>query len=620
MDDVLYIANWWTSGSDPTSNNGVTGTGRPWTIVPTSGSSTSSGSGTSGGSTAGGSGSDPSSSTTVSAYSTTADYTTGQEVTENGVTYVANWWISGTDPAANNGVTGTGQPWTLVSTGTSGTTGSSGTGASSGGSGTSSTTGGGSGSTTGGSGGSSGSTGTTSGSGNIPAYSASAIYTAGAEVQQNGLIYKAQWWTQGADPTANSGAASSGLVWLVAGKTNTTPTAPGAPTDLTATAVSSSQVDLYWSASTVAGSGTVSGYDIYQNGTLVGTTSNTYFDVTGLSAASIYKLTVDAVDATGASPQSAAAAATTLATGTVAATATFAPYIDISLYGTSSLVQVAQASGVTNFTLAFIQSSGTDQIGWAGTGTISSDTLPNGVTIQSEVQALQQMGGSVTISFGGAAGIDPAVAAVTNHQGASALQAEYQSVINRYGVTSLDFDIEGAAETNTAANALRDAAIKGLEAANPRLTISYTLPVLPTGLDNNGLAVIQQAVKDGVHIDVINIMAMDYGASVDNGGAMGTDAILAIQATEKQLTTSGLDAKIGVTPMIGVNDVSSEVFSLSDAQNLANYVASDPRVARVSMWSMSRDNGSTAGASYASPTSSGVLQSNYAYSMILNHA
>ncbi len=185
-------------------------------------------------------------------------------------------------------------------------------------------------------------------------------------------------------------------------------------------------------------------------------------------------------------------------------------------------------------------------------------------------------------------------------------------------MTSLDFDIEGAPETNKASLTLRDEALVGLEKADPNLKISYTLPVLPTGLDSNGLNIIQTAAKDGVDISVVNIMAMDYGSAVDNGGAMGTDAIDAIQATEKQVASVGLNAKIGVTPMIGVNDVSSEVFTLADAQQLESYVASDPNVSLASMWSVGRDNGSTAGAQYASATGSGLSQTNYQFSSIFN--
>jgi hypothetical protein len=42
-------------------------------------------------------------------------------------------------------------------------------------------------------------------------------------------------------------------------------------------------------------------------------------------------------------------------------------------------------------------------------------------------------------------------------------------------------------------------------------------------------------------------------------------------------------SNIGVTPMIGVNDLASEVFKLADAQALENYAQSHPKLARVSM-------------------------------------
>jgi chitinase len=453
---------------------------------------------------------------------------------------------------------------------------------------------------------------------NVPAWSPTAVYTAGMTASENGIIYSANWWTQGNDPSTNNGVKGTGEPWTATGKLNTTPTAPNAPTGLTATAVSSSVIDLNWAAATVPGSGTVSDYAIFENGTQIATTTNTYYNVGSLAASTAYQFTVDAVDATGTSPQSSTASATTLAPGTSTSHAVFAPYIDMGF--SPNLAAIAQTSGVDQFTLAFIQSSGPGTIGWSGTGTISSDTLSNGSTIQSDVSALQAIGGNVTISFGGAAGTDPAVAAAAAGASAASLQAEYQSVINRYNVNSLDFDIEGAAEGNQASLKLRDAALVGLEKANPGLQISYTVPVLPTGLDFNGLNIIQTAAKDGVDISVVNIMTMDYGSAVDNGGAMGTDAIDAIQATEKQLTSIGLHAKIGVTPLIGVNDVTSEVFTLADAQQLVAYVATDPDVARISMWSVGRDNGSTAGQNYDSPTGSGIAQTPYEFSKIFNTA
>jgi chitinase len=183
-------------------------------------------------------------------------------------------------------------------------------------------------------------------------------------------------------------------------------------------------------------------------------------------------------------------------------------------------------------------------------------------------------------------------------------------------VNSLDFDIEGGAVADTASIHLRDQALVGLEKANPGLRISFTLPVLPNGLDANGLAMLRDMKADGLDPAVINVMAMDYGPNADNGAQMGVDAISAALGTIQQISFAGLTSKVGITPMIGVNDDSAEVFSLADAQALTAFADSNPQVARLSMWSMARDNGSGAGQAWASPTDSGIAQANYQFSSI----
>jgi hypothetical protein len=176
----------------------------------------------------------------------------------------------------------------------------------------------------------------------------------------------------------------------------------------------------------------------------------------------------------------------------------------------------------------------------------------------------------------------------------------------------------GAAELDQRSLHLRDQAIVGLQAANPDLKVSFTVPVLPTGLDASGLNVLQTAKNDGVRIDVVNVMAMDYGQAVDNNGQMGQDAISAAIATERQLVDMGLVAKIGVTPMIGVNDVAPEVFTPADAQSLVDYAKTDSQLALLSMWSVARDNGGGAGSHPAAPDNSGIAQQPYQYAGILH--
>jgi len=94
-------------------------------------------------------------------------------------------------------------------------------------------------------------------------------------------------------------------------------TAPSTPTNLTAAAISSSQINLSWSAST--DNIGVAGYKIFRNGAQVGTAPLLSYSDTGLAAATPYSYTVSAYDAAGnESGQSSPANATTSATGWVA--------------------------------------------------------------------------------------------------------------------------------------------------------------------------------------------------------------------------------------------------------------------------------------------------------------
>jgi len=89
---------------------------------------------------------------------------------------------------------------------------------------------------------------------------------------------------------------------------------PTAPTNLSATAVSSSQINLSWTAST--DNVPIAGYKVYRGGAQIAITTATSYSDTGLAAATTYTYTVAAYDAAGdVSPQSAPASATTLGTG-----------------------------------------------------------------------------------------------------------------------------------------------------------------------------------------------------------------------------------------------------------------------------------------------------------------
>jgi len=297
-----------------------------------------------------------------------------------------------------------------------------------------------------------------------------------------------------------------------------------------------------------------------------------------------------------------------------ASTAGFAPYVDTTEYPPYNLVSTARQTGVKQFNLAFIVSGGGCTPEWGGTTAIGD----NPVAVQ--IGALRAIGGDVRISFGGQAGDELALTCAT----AAQLEAAYQQVISAYDVHEADFDIEGAALANTAANTLRDQALAALQQQD-NLQISFTVPVIPSGLDSGTVAMLAGAVQAGVRISAVDIMTMDYGdgAAPDPGGMMGSYAIDAATAADAQVASVlGISAgaawsKIAVTPMIGVNDVTDEVFTLANARQLEAFAASK-HLAWLSMWSATRDTGCSGGGQMAAqPMCSSIAQSPGAFATAL---
>ncbi|MFF7282197.1 cellulose binding domain-containing protein [Streptomyces griseorubiginosus] len=308
-----------------------------------------------------------------------------------------------------------------------------------------------------------------------------------------------------------------------------------------------------------------------------------------------------------ATPTPTASPSQSTGTGT-GTTAGFAPYVDTSLYPAFDLLASAAATGVKDYNLAFVTDGGGCTPKWGGVTDLTSDA------VAAQIGALRAKGGDVRVSFGGASGSELATACSS----ADALAAAYGKVVDAYGLTKVDFDVEGGALPNTAANTRRAQAIAKLQARHPGLDVSYTLPVMPEGLTQDGVDLLADAKANGVQIDAVNIMAMDYGASYS--GDMGTYAEQAATATQAQvrsvlgLSDSAAWKTVAVTPMIGVNDVASEIFTVDDATQLVAF-AEEKGLGSLSMWSATRDKQCAGGAkNYADATCSSIAQDTFAFS------
>jgi chitinase len=257
-----------------------------------------------------------------------------------------------------------------------------------------------------------------------------------------------------------------------------------------------------------------------------------------------------------------------------------APYLQINSSDAGDMAADMAATGTKYYTLAFLtpQSGCTPE--WEDGGNSMG-------AFTSQVSAIQAAGGNVIISFGGEPdGNNPNEIAQTCTN-VSQLTAAYQNVVNTYGVTRLDFDIEGSVLSDTAATSLRDQALAALQAEDPAVQVDFTLAVAPNGLPTGSgseYALLQDAQAKGVKVSVVNIMTMDFGA----GSNDLADAESAAQATAGQLSglygisTSAAYGMMGLTPIAGTND-DGTVFSTSNAQSLESFAASNG-VQELSFW------------------------------------
>ncbi|KAH6569822.1 hypothetical protein BASA60_008018 [Batrachochytrium salamandrivorans] len=112
-------------------------------------------------------------------------------------------------------------------------------------------------------------------------------------------------------------------------------------------------------------------------------------------------------------------------------------------------------------------------------------------------------------------------------------------------------------------------------------------------------------------------MAMDYGSGAAPNGAtgMGGYAIASAQATRAQLQPIFPSATIGITPMIGQNDVRDEIFSLQDANQLLKFAQANSWISLLSFWSINRDTSVFSSALYAS---SGIKQNMFDFANIMS--
>lgn len=368
---------------------------------------------------------------------------------------------------------------------------------------------------------------------------------------------------------------------------------PGAPTDVKTVATTTGSVTLSWTAPSTAGAG-IAGYHVHEGGKVVATSPITMATINKLSPGSQHSFTVTTYDIdNNESPASDTVAVTVPSSGPPPGASFTAPFTDFGAWPTPNLTQIAQKSGLRGFSLGFIV-DGTQpcQATW-----FNAFPMDKGFG-KDDIANVQASGGLVKPSFGGEAGTELAQSCTD----VDSLTKQYQSVIDAYHFDYIDFDIEGSAVADKKSVDLRSEAMAKLQAAakaaGTSLRISLTLPVLPSGLTADGQNVVASAISHGVDVTLVNVMTMDFGniEAPNPAGKMGEYTIKSAQSTHDQLaklydgklSDSQLWGKVGVTPMLGVNDMDAEIFTQSDMHQVIDF-ATAHHLGQLSFWDVTRD-------------------------------
>lgn len=276
---------------------------------------------------------------------------------------------------------------------------------------------------------------------------------------------------------------------------------------------------------------------------------------------------------------------------------TFSAYVDVTAtptYPFETPSGPAQSSVILSFIVASPANPCTPS--WGGYYTLAEAGTQ--LQLDRRLAQLRLTGGQAEVSFGGQRGPDLAEVCTD----ATALQQAYAAVIRHYQLRRIDLDVEGQA-LNEGADRRRAAAIKGVQTAQRQagqpLNVWLTLPVSRNGLTADGMTALRAMLSAGVELSGVNGLTMDFGVPAASNQPQSDAVIAASKALHSQVSNAWANAghplnatqawaKVGITPMIGQNDVAAERFTLADAAAV-NAFARAHGVGRIAMWSLNRD-------------------------------
>ncbi|WP_245966413.1 glycoside hydrolase family 18 protein [Sphaerisporangium album] len=238
--------------------------------------------------------------------------------------------------------------------------------------------------------------------------------------------------------SASNTAGESARSAEVTATPSSTPVPPPVPGGLAVTGTSATSVSLSWSASSGATS-----YNVYQDGTKVGTPSGTTFTATGLTSGTTYRFSVSASNANGESARSAEVTATP---GNQPPTSlpkrVLVGYLHASFANGSGYIRmsdVPDAWDVIDLAFGEPTSVTSGDIRFTRCPVAECPNVESEADFIAGIRAKQTAGKKVLISIGGQNGQVQLTTTAARDKFVSSVGA----IIDKYGLDGLDIDFEG---------------------------------------------------------------------------------------------------------------------------------------------------------------------------------
>ncbi|QYN21945.1 chitinase [Amycolatopsis sp. DSM 110486] len=257
-----------------------------------------------------------------------------------------------------------------------------------------------------------------------------------------------------------------------------------------------------------------------------------------------------------------------------------APYLMPVSNNPPDPVTVMNATGQKAFQLAFILApdGGGCSPTWDGKSAVSSDTAIAGV-----VNRIRGNGGDVSVSVGGYGGTKLGQTCGT----VDATAAAYQQVVTKYGLKAIDFDLEEPEYENTTAIANELGAAKKLQADNPGLFVSVTMPGTSAGTGWFGTQLLDQAKSIGFTPNNFSIMPFDGGFNGSSAQVSALENFHGLLESHLGWDSATAYSHEGFSGMNGRSD-NAEIFTLADFQTVYDYATSH-HLGRFTYWAVNRD-------------------------------